>query len=117
MLAQRGTPLPPVIAAAAPRPRPKAALAPKSTPPSPQAKRKLTFADRHALKTLPDRIAKLTAELHALETKLAAPDLYRKDPAAFTSATMALATARAELTAAEEEWLLAEMRREEVDGR
>ena len=115
MLAQRGAPQAPTAGAG---PKPKPARTPKpDLAPSPQVKRKLTFADRHALKTLPDRIARLTAELHALEAKLAAPDLYRKDPAAFTQITMALATARAELTAAEEEWLFAEMRREDVEGR
>jgi ATP-binding cassette subfamily F protein uup len=114
MLVQRGAA--PIAPARAAKPRPKPASAGRLAARPPQAKRKLTFADRHALKTLPDRIAKLTAELHALEQTLAAPDLYRKDPEAFTAATMALATARADLTAAEEEWLFAEMRREEVEG-
>ncbi len=79
-------------------------------------RRKLTFADQHALKTLPARIDELTAELRRLEQVLAAPDLYARDPAKFTATTMALSDARAALTAAEEAWLAAEMRREEVEG-
>jgi ATP-binding cassette subfamily F protein uup len=76
----------------------------------------LSFAEQHALKTLPKRIEKLSAELKRLEEILAAPDLYRKDPTTFTKTTMALAMTRAELTDAEEQWLAAELRREQVEG-
>ena len=83
---------------------------------APAQKRKLSFAEQHALKTLPVRMEKLTAELRRLELVLGQPDLYRKDPATFASTTMALATARSELTEVEEQWLAAELRREEVEG-
>ena len=112
MLAQRGAP-----PAAEPAAWPKARAAAVEPAPSPvRPRRKLTFADQHALKTLPARIDDLTAELRRLEQVLAAPDLYARDPAKFTTTTMALADTRAALTAAEEAWLAAEMRREEVEG-
>ena len=113
MLRQRGAPL--VGAPAAPKERAPAPAKP-SPPPASRPRRKLTFADQHALKVLPDRIGKLTDDLRRLEAKLSAPDLYRENPAAFSEVTMALATTRAELTAAEEEWLKLELRREEIEG-
>jgi ATP-binding cassette subfamily F protein uup len=117
MLAQRGTP----VVAGQPKDRGKARSASaRSAMPSGDGpatpKRKLSFAEQHALKTLPVRIEKLTAEVARLEEILAAPDLYRKDPTTFTKTTMALAMARGELGEAEEQWLAAEMRREEVEG-
>jgi ATP-binding cassette subfamily F protein uup len=114
MLAQRGAP--PVAAEPKEtRARSKARTAPAAAPEA-APRRKLTFADQHALKTLPARIEKLAAEVARLEEILAAPDLYRKDPTTFTKTTMALAMTRGELGEAEEHWLAAELRREEVEG-
>jgi hypothetical protein len=47
---------------------------------------------------------------------LADPDLYARDRARFEAASSAFAAAREELTAAEEQWLALEMRREEIEG-
>jgi len=112
MLRQRGTPL----AAEPERVREKPVPKPSPAAPPPRQRKKLTFADQHALKVLPERIDELAAELRRLEKELSAPDLYRKNPAAFSEATMALANTRAALTAAEEEWLAVELRREEIEG-
>jgi len=112
MLAQRGAP----PSLSPPQPDKKAAaIVTTAAPAAPRPKRKLSFAESHALKTLPGRIEKLTAEQKRLEAVLSAPDLYRKDPTAFTKATMALAMTRADLTRAEEEWLRTEMLREELE--
>jgi len=112
MLAQRGAP----PSLSPPQPDKKAAaIGTIAAPAAPRPKRKLSFAESHALKTLPGRIEKLTAEQKRLEAVLSAPDLYRKDPTAFTKATMALAMTRADLTRAEEEWLRTEMLREELE--
>jgi ATP-binding cassette subfamily F protein uup len=119
MLAQRGAP---AVVAGQPKDRGRVRSAPTRPVPSTAGdgpatpKRKLSFAEQHALKTLPVRIEKLSAEVARLEEILAAPDLYRKDPTTFTKTTMALAMARGELGEAEEQWLAAEMRREEVEG-
>ena len=51
-----------------------------------------------------------------LNAALADPDLYARDPARFTATTSALAAARDELSAAEEQWLTLEMLREEIEG-
>jgi ATP-binding cassette subfamily F protein uup len=111
MLAQRRPPA--TELGAKEKPRAAAAPAPSATP---RAKKKLSFAEQHALKTLPARIEKLTTELKRLEETLSAPDLYRKDPATFTKTTMALAMTKADLGKAEEEWLRVEMLREELEG-
>ncbi|MBN9008773.1 MAG: ATP-binding cassette domain-containing protein, partial [Rhizobiales bacterium] len=112
MLAQRGNIL-------ARKPQPKAAPAspkPAAVSAAPTARRKLTFADQHALKTLPERMEKLSATIADLNGKLSAADFYARDPADFDRATKALAEAQGELSAAEEEWLRIEMLREEIEG-
>ncbi len=80
------------------------------------AKRKLSFKEKHALETLPAKMAGLTAELERLEAKLADPALFGKDPKAFDAAAARLAAARDELQASEDQWLELEMLREELEG-
>src|SRR5882672_1017121 len=97
-------------AKAKPAPRPATATA------ASKSRRRLTFADQHALKTSPARIEALSAEIHRLEAALSDPDSYRRDPAAFAAAGKALETVRAELARTEEEWLRLELLREEIEG-
>jgi len=108
MLAQRG----PARVAAAPaavRPRP-------AIPTAKTASRKLSFKDKHALETLPARIAGLEQEIARLNALLADPDLYARQPGRFAEATKALGDAQAALGEAEEQWLALEMLREELEG-
>ena len=70
-------------------------------------KRKLSFNDQHALKTLPKEIAALQSRIRDLQERLGDPALYARDRTAFTAATTALAAAQAELATAEEKWLRA----------
>ncbi len=96
---------------------PKQAAAPKaaSAPAAPRtAARKLSFKDKHALETLPAKIAALEAEIAALEAKLADPALYSRDPKAFAAAGARLEAARSEHEAAEHQWLELELLREEL---
>ncbi len=113
MLAQRRAA--PSLEAPEAREKPKAVTAATVASSASKPKRKLSFAESHALKTLPGRIEKLTAEQKRLEEILSAPDLYRRDPTAFTKATMALAMIKADLTKAEEDWLRTELLREELE--
>ena len=96
-----------------------AAPAPKVAPPAPPkprvaaAPRKLTYSDQRALDALPGQIEDLRATLAGLETRLAAPA-----PADEVTALSArYAEAKAEMEAAEEEWLRLEMLREELGAR
>ena len=90
---------------------------PGAAKPQPAARpRRMTFKDRHALETLPARIAALQSEVARLNAELADPDLYARDPARFGAITKALGTTQNELAAAEEQWLTLEMLREEIEG-
>ncbi len=85
--------------------------------PQPVARpRRMTFKDRHALETLPERIAALQREVARLNALLADLDLYARDPARFGAITKALGTTQNELVVAEEQWLTLALLREEIEG-
>jgi ATP-binding cassette subfamily F protein uup len=76
-------------------------------------KRKLTFKDQRALDLLPGQIEALVDKLAALEAKMG-------DPAAaaqIQALSAQYAAVKAEIEAAEEEWLRLEMVKEEMEGR
>ena len=93
----------------------KPASAPAATI-APQAKRKLSFKEKHALETLPAAMEKLHAEIAGLEARMGDASLFTRDPKGFEATTARLAAARNELTAAEEQWLELELKREELEG-
>jgi ATP-binding cassette subfamily F protein uup len=112
MLAQRGDDIrsPAAKPAAAPaKPKP-------ARPVAEAARRKLNFNEKHALETLPNRMAALEAEVRRLQDKLADPQLYVRDRATFDKASTALAAAQTELHAAEERWLELELLRTQIEG-
>jgi ATP-binding cassette subfamily F protein uup len=111
MLAQRGAG---VAAKQAPAQKRPAAREGGAREPAQAAKRKLTFAQAHALKTLPERIEALAAEIARANAVLADPGLYARDRAAFDRASAALAKAQAEHAKAEEEWLSLALLAEEI---
>jgi ABC transport system ATP-binding/permease protein len=114
MLAQRGADLAarPVQKPLPPKPAPS-----RQTPSEvPAARRRLKFHEKHALKTLPKQIAALKEKVGTLQTKLADPEFYARDPTAFTAASEALVAAQAELSTAEDKWLELEILREEIEG-
>ncbi len=65
---------------------------------------------------LPDKMAKLEAEIDALENQLSDPELYAKNHHAFEQVTRSLAHARAELHQAEEQWLDIELLRSKIEA-
>ena len=71
---------------------------------------------KHALETLPGKIADLQQKRDALQAKLEEPGLYARDRAAFDKATTLLGEAEQQIAAWEEEWLQLEMMREELEG-
>jgi ATP-binding cassette subfamily F protein uup len=58
----------------------------------------------------------LQQRIEALNSALADPGLYARDSGRFNATSSALAAARAELAAAEEQWLTLEILREEIEG-
>jgi ATP-binding cassette subfamily F protein uup len=111
MLTQRGEDVRKPAAKLAAPAKPKA-----ERPAGEPARRKLNFNEKHALETLPVRMAALEAEVKRLNDKLADPGLYARDRAAFDKAGAALAAAQTELSAAEERWLELELLRSEIEG-
>jgi ATP-binding cassette subfamily F protein uup len=79
------------------------------------AKRRLTFKDKHALETLPTQMAALQAEAKKLHQVLADPGLYARDAKAFADKSARLAAVQGELASAEEKWLELEILRESID--
>ena len=89
---------------------------PQARPAAEPARRKLNFNEKHALETLPGKIAKLEAEIRRLQTMIADPTLYARDRGAFDKTSAALTAAQAELSAAEERWLELELLRGEIEN-
>ena len=87
--------------------------APAASAPRPQAPpAKLSYKDQRRLAELERMLSEAPEKIAALETGLADPGLYSRDPAAFQRLSQGLADARRELASAEEEWLTLEARRE-----
>jgi ATP-binding cassette subfamily F protein uup len=68
-------------------------------------RRRLGYQEQRELDALPDRIGEIEAEIAALEVRLADPDFYSRDTAAFKAAGTSLAARRTGLEAAEARWL------------
>ena len=114
MLKQRGAEL--AVRAPARPAASRAAAGPPNGGTAPSPRRRLSFHEQHALKTLPDTIAGLEAKVGALQERLNDPTLYGRDRDTFESASGALAAAQADLAAAEERWLALEMLRESLEA-
>ncbi len=98
---------------------PVAAVKARNIPQAPGAApaKKMSFKDKHALETLPTRIAEIEADITKLQAKLADNSLYARDPIAFRRTSEALATAETARAQAEERWLELEILRETMGSR
>jgi ATP-binding cassette subfamily F protein uup len=103
---------------ATPAPQPRRAPVPARPEPAPRAQRKerLSFKEQRELEELPARLDALSAEIAALERRLAEPDFYGRDPKGFALATQRLAAASSERSRAEERWLELEGKRERLSS-
>jgi len=112
MLAQRGQG---VTARSAPESaaRKPAAKARISAPG--EARPRMSFKNKHALETLPTRIAQLQDKIKAVQAKLADPALFSRNPAEFAKLAASLETLSAEHDASETQWLELELLREELE--
>jgi ABC transport system ATP-binding/permease protein len=82
----------------------------------PAAAPKMKFADLHALKVLPEKIAEAELEIARLEQSLSDATLFSRDPGRFTELSSKLVDIRAAKEADEERWLALEMEREALEG-
>jgi ATP-binding cassette subfamily F protein uup len=78
--------------------------------------KKLSYKQKFALETLPQKIAEAEKAIAILEAKLADPAVFSRDPATFNRTAAELEKARTQVAAMEEEWLELEMLREEMEG-
>jgi ABC transport system ATP-binding/permease protein len=81
-----------------------------------QAKRKLSFKEKHALETLPVKMQALQNEIKTLDAKLGDTTLFTRDPKLFEKTSTRHAAAAIELAAAEEQWLELEILRENFEN-
>jgi len=93
--------------------KPKAA--PKPAAAAPTAER-WSSKDQRALDQVADRMTTLEAEIKTIETALADPNLYARDPGKFEKASALLAAKRTDLETAELKWLELEERRTNLEG-
>jgi ATP-binding cassette subfamily F protein uup len=113
LLAQRGSGVAArAVERAAPAARPRE---PAAQPRAPE-RRRLSNQERRALDALPARIAQLDESAARLKRVLADPGLYARDPAGFAKASTTLADIEQAKSAAEDEWLALELKREEIEG-
>jgi len=99
------------VAAPLPKPTPATPVRPAAATPT-----KLSYKDQRRLAELEALIHELPGKIATLEGGLADPALYGRDPAGFERLSRALALARGQLAAAEEEWLTLEERREAIEA-
>lgn len=97
-------------------PREKSPARAKIAEPAKEKKRRLSFKEKHALETLPARIAALEAEIASLQKAMDDPALFTRDPSRFDELTRGMTKAQLALNAAEDEWLSLEMLREELES-
>jgi len=76
---------------------------------------KMNFADAHALKVLPEKIAVAELKMAELEQRLSDSSLYARDAGLFGQLSAELAEIRAQKDADEERWLALEMEREALE--
>jgi len=88
--------------------------APRAQQKPAQQQKHLSYVEEHRLKTLPDLIAQLEAEITRLEGFLSTPDLFKTAPQKFAKASEGLVERQAKLAACEEEWLELEERSAQV---
>jgi ATP-binding cassette subfamily F protein uup len=86
------------------------------TPAAPRTAAKLSYKDQRRLAELETLVHDMPGKIAALEAALHDPQLYTRDRAGFDRYSRALDAARAQLAAAEEEWLALEERREALES-
>jgi ATP-binding cassette subfamily F protein uup len=112
MIAQRGSG---VQARPPSREKQAKATVPKERRSNDPAKRAMNFSDKHELRTLPHKLTELDRQIFELQTQLADPTLFSRDPKKFAGLSQSLAEAQHEHAASEERWLQLEMLREDLE--
>lgn len=77
---------------------------------------KMTYKLKYELEQLPEKIAKLEADIQRLQNKLADPDFYGEDPDKFHAYSVRLPKLKEDLDAAELRWLELEEMKQQAEG-
>jgi len=88
----------------------------KEIPTKPATKPKLSYKDKFALENLPKEIDAFQNTINAAKARLADPKFFDKDSAAFNKTAKELEMAETKLAEAEEQWLILEMKREDLES-
>jgi ATP-binding cassette subfamily F protein uup len=88
--------------------------APRAKPPRPRPPAKLSYKQERRAAELDTLLPALHAEIAGLESILSEPGAFARDASAFSAAAARLEQARADLAAAEAEWLDIELKREQL---
>ena len=81
-----------------------------------RVKKKLSYKENKALEAASLQMEQLNEDMLTLETEIADPNLFDRDPKLFQSKIDQLAKVKSELEEVEEEWLRLETLREELEG-
>ncbi|MCY0092551.1 ABC-F family ATP-binding cassette domain-containing protein [Hoeflea ulvae] len=116
MLAQRGAEAREKKARSAQDAASRPAAAPKAQAAGKESARKLSFKQKFALETLPVKIEEAQAKLAKIETEMADPAMFAKNPDGFAARAKAHDALKDEIAKMEGEWLELEMLREGIEG-
>lgn len=101
----------------APAPPPPKKIVPEKPPAiRPTPSKKMSYQDQRTLDLLPGKIADLEKAIEDLNTLLADPHFFEKEPDAFLKTATKLEETRRDLEHAETEWLRLEAVREDLQG-
>ena len=81
----------------------------------PQTQHKLSYKEKYALEKLPREIAEMQEKIADIKATLDDPAFFHRDPDQFVRAAKTLSETESALTAAEEEWLRLEIKREMLE--
>jgi len=82
---------------------------------APEKAQKMSFKDKHALETLPDKMDKLEAAIEVFKQALGDPELFKTNPDRYHKTAANLAKAEADFSASQDRWLELEMLREGLE--
>ena len=78
---------------------------------------RMSFKDKHALETLPEKIENLRTNIINIQNQMSDPEFYKNKTEELETSVVALSSKEIELARLEELWLELELKREEIEER
>ena len=76
---------------------------------------RMSFKDKHALETLPEKIENLRTNIINIQNQMSDPEFYKNKTEELETSVVALSSKEIELAELEEQWLELELKREEIE--